>query len=200
MIAILRYGYGMPMNRLEQMQEDFGVPLPAGTQWELMNTHARELAPLGEELIRQAASADLFHNDDTTVKILSVDQQIRSGEAEPLGGGKPRTGIFTTGIVAIKADRKIALFFSGRKHAGENLAQVLAQRQSDLNPPIQMCDALSRNLPNDFVTILANCLAHARRHFVDVLASFPEQGQFVIETLADVYKNDQVTKDQQLSA
>ena len=63
-----------------------------------------------------------------------------------------------------------------------------------------MCDALSRNLPNDFVTLLANCLVHARRNFVDVLASFPEQGQFVVETLADVYKNDQVTKDQQLSA
>jgi len=63
-----------------------------------------------------------------------------------------------------------------------------------------MCDALSRNLPNDFVTLLANCLIHARRNFVDVLASFPEQAQFVIETLADVYKNDQVTKDQQLSA
>ena len=77
---------------------------------------------------------------------------------------------------------------------------MLAQRQSGLDPPIQMCDALSRNLPKDFLTLLANCLVHARRNFVDVLASFPEQGQFVIETLADVYKNDQVTKDQQLSA
>jgi len=130
MIAILRYGYGMPMNRLEQMQEDFGVPLPAGTQWELMNAHAKELAPLGEELIRQAAGADLFHNDDTTVKILSVDQKIRNGEAEPLGGKKPRTGIFTTGIVAIKADRKIALFFSGREHAGENLQKVYSAHQN----------------------------------------------------------------------
>jgi len=35
---------------------------------------------------------------------------------------------------------------------------------------------------------------------VKVLASIHEQAQFVIEPLADVYKNDQVTKDQQLSA
>jgi hypothetical protein len=108
--------------------------------------------------------------------------------------------MFTTAILSTADDKKIALFYTGRNHAGENLAKVLAQRQSGLDPPIQMCDALSRNLPNDFVTILANCLAHARRHFVDVLANFPEQGQFVIETLADVYKNDQLTKDQQLSA
>jgi hypothetical protein len=96
-------------------------------------------------------------------------------------------------------DKKIALFFTGRNHAGENLARVLAERQSGLDPPIQMCDALSQNLPEDFATLLANCLAHARRKFVDVLASFPEQVQFIIDTLADVYKNDQETKDQNMS-
>jgi hypothetical protein len=63
-----------------------------------------------------------------------------------------------------------------------------------------MCDALSRNLPIELKTILANCLTHARRHFVDLLANFPEQCQYVIETLGKVYKNDQVTKDQKLSA
>ena len=36
-----------------------------------------------------------------------------------------------------------------------------------LPPPIQMCDALSRNLPGELQTILANCLAHGRRQFVE---------------------------------
>ncbi len=36
--------------------------------------------------------------------------------------------MFTSGIVSTKEGRKIALFFSGRKHAGENLADVLAER------------------------------------------------------------------------
>jgi len=57
------------------------------------------------------------------------------------------------------------LFFSGRKHAGENLKDVLAQRAADLALPIQMCDALSRNLPAELETIVANCLAHGRRRF-----------------------------------
>lgn len=197
MIAIFRYGYGMPMNRLEQMQEDFGVPLPAGTQWELVDAHARELAPLGEELIRQAAGADLFHNDDTTVKILSVDQQIRNGEAEPLGE-KPRTGIFTTGIVAIKADRKIALFFSGREHAGENLQKVLDERRGDLAIPIQMSDGLSRNPPKSAETIQANCNAHGRRGFVDLAASFPEPCRYVLEKLKQVYQNEEQARTDNL--
>src|SRR5438309_5219199 len=44
-------------------------------------------------------------------------------------------------------ERRIALYFTGCKHAGENLAEVLKQRPPGLSPPIQMCDALSRNVP-----------------------------------------------------
>jgi transposase len=195
MIALLKYGSGLPFNRLQQLQASLGVPLPASTQWEIVDEAANKVLPAWQQLVRQAAQGSVLYNDDTTAKILSLIKEQMTADSD-----SSRSGMFTTAILSAADDKKIALFFTGRNHAGENLAQVLAQRQSGLDPPIQMCDALSRNLPNDFVTILANCLAHARRHFVDVLASFPEQGQFVIETLADVYKNDQLTKDQQLSA
>lgn len=33
MIALLKYGSGLPFNRLEQLQASLGVPLPASTQW-----------------------------------------------------------------------------------------------------------------------------------------------------------------------
>ena len=49
-----------------------------------------------------------------------------------------------------------------------NLADLLAKRDEELGAPIQMCDALSRNLPGELETILANCLAHGRRQFVEV--------------------------------
>jgi len=195
MIALLKYGSGLPFNRLEQLQASLGVPLAASTQWEIVDDAANKVVPAWQQLVRQAAQGSVLYNDDTTAKILSLIKEQMTGDND-----SSRSGMFTTAILSAVDDKKIALFFTGRNHAGENLAQVLGQRQSGLDPPIQMCDALSRNLPNDFVTLLANCLIHARRNFVDVLASFPEQAQFVIETLADVYKNDQVTKDQQLSA
>ena len=50
--------------------------------------------------------------------------------------------MFTTGIVSTQDGHKIALFLSGRQHAGENLKDVLKRRAADLPPPIQMCDAL----------------------------------------------------------
>jgi transposase len=33
MIAQLRYGSGMPFKRLERLQANLGIPLPAATQW-----------------------------------------------------------------------------------------------------------------------------------------------------------------------
>jgi transposase len=102
--------------------------------------------------------------------------------------------------VALRDGRRIALFFSGRRHAGENLAEVLKRRAAELPPPIQMCDALSRNLPGELQTILAHCLAHARRNFVDVYDRFPEQCTYLLEALAVVYRNDAEARKGQLSA
>ena len=68
-------------------------------------------------------------------------------------------GVFTSGLVADSGHR-IALFFTGRQHAGENLAAVLGQRAAGLAPPVLMCDALSRNVPAGVNLLIANCLAH----------------------------------------
>jgi hypothetical protein len=61
-----------------------------------------------------------------------------------------------------------------------------------------MCDALSRNLPRDFKSILCNCLVHGRRNFVDVMDDFPEECDHVIKTLAMIYKYDGEAKEQNL--
>ena len=190
MIALLKYGSGMPFNRIEQLQDSLGVPLAASTQWEIVDQIADRIYPVYPELNYQAAQGDVVHNDDTTMKILDLMKENDSSE---------RKGIFTTGIMSTKENRKIALFYTGRKHAGENMADLLAQRKADLPPPVQMCDALSRNTSESFKTILANCLAHGRRKFVEVAVNFPDQCQYVLKTLAKVYKNDKIAKDRKLT-
>ncbi len=111
-----------------------------------------------------------------------------------------RKGMFTSGILSECDVGKIALFFTGRSHAGENLARVLQRRESKKDPPIQMCDALSRNLPKEFKSILCNCLVHGRRNFIDLMADFPAECEHVIDTLAVIYKHDQEAKDRNLTA
>jgi hypothetical protein len=58
---------------------------------------------------------------------------------------------------------------------------------------------LSRNLPGELRTILAHCLAHARRRFVDVYDRFPEPCRHLLEALAVVYRNDAEARDRRLS-
>jgi hypothetical protein len=132
-----------------------------------------------------------MHNDDTTAKILSF---LNKQDPE-----NTRTGIFTTGVVSIWQGHKIALFETGNRHAGENLQNLLSARAAGLPPPIQMCDALSRNVPKEYATILSNCLAHARRQFVELVERFPDECTHVIEELAKVYKHDAIVKEQGLS-
>src|SRR5262249_42323200 len=119
--------------------------------------------------------------------------------AEDASIAEERTGLYTSGVVALLDGHRVALFFSGHRHAGENLGQVLKHRAETLPPPIQMCDALSRNLPGELQTILANCLAHARRRFVDVYDRFPEPCRHLLESLAVVYRNDAEARERQLS-
>ena len=199
MIASARYGYGLPLNRLADMQMAQGVPLPIGTQWELLAGYYKEVRPvIGSELQRQAAAGKVLHNDDTPARILTLEKDIREQEAKVEGKKKIRTGVFTTGIVSVTDDRRIALFFSGREHAGENLQKVLDLRPDDLPPPIQMSDALSRNVPES-KTIQSNCNVHGRREFVEIADNFPNECAYVLDTIKQVYKYESDTVEQEMT-
>jgi transposase len=207
MVALLKYGSGVPFNRLERLQSNLEVPLPASTQWEIVAETAQVLAPIYEELIRQAAQGEVLYNDDTKMRILAL-----MGKSPPAGeeGEKrtdqkgdeldpDRTGVFTSGIVSTREGRKMALFFTGRKHAGENLADVLAHRAAELGPPIQMCDALAANVSEDLKVIVANCNLHGRRKFVEVANNFPEECRYVLEIFRELYRNEAHCREEQLT-
>jgi len=199
MLALLKYGSGLPFYRLENLQASLEIPLPASTQWEVVAGAAAVIQPALEELIRQAAQGEVLHNDDTPMPVLALE-----GEGEREARDPPeRKGVFTSGIVATQAGRRIALFFTGHQHAGENLASVLARRAQELGPPIQMCDALSRNLPRlpeKLEVIVSHCLAHARRRFVEVVTNFPEECRHALETLGEVYGYDAQAREEGMSA
>ena len=100
MIAQLKYGAGTPFYRLEQLEAQMGIPLPAATQWEIVEEAAQPLKPALDELIRQAAQGTVVHNDDTGMRVLTLK---RDPEDE-------RTGVFTSGIVSVGEGCKIALY------------------------------------------------------------------------------------------
>jgi transposase len=199
-MALLRYRVGTPLHRLDRLQRNLETPVPASTQWEVVRDHVDAVVPVHDELGRRAASGRVLHNDDTSVRILELMGKRR---AELVAHGElpdpDRTGLFTTGFVSITADGPIALFFSGRKHAGENFTSLLAARDPGLPPPIHMCDGLDRNRPHGHAVIEDNCLAHGRRHIVDEADNFPAECRHVLEALGKVFKIDEQCKEQALS-
>jgi hypothetical protein len=124
MIAPLRYGSGVPCYRMQGLEQSLGIPLPGpeGTPAQCEIVAETEIVPQPalQELTRQAAQGEVVHNDDTSMRVLSLDRDPDIAS--------DRTGEFTSGIVWIFRERRIALFFTGCKHAGENLAEVLKQR------------------------------------------------------------------------
>jgi transposase len=196
-IALLRYGSGMPHFRLEGLQASLYVPLPDATQWEIVAKAVPAPCAVFEQLIVQAAQAPLLHSDDTPMKVLSLMAERARAEAD---GVKPAAkAINTSGIVAILERHKVVLFFTGHAHAGKNMERVLAQRARELAPAMQMCDALAANVAGEFKTVLANCLTHGRRQVADVAEQFPEAARHVIEALAKVYQHDAKCRQEQLS-
>ncbi len=197
MIALLKYGCGLPFHRIARLQQALAIPLPATTQWDLVAQAAPSLAPAFAALAQQAAEGSVHYNDDTPMRILKFTAEARA-EALPPGAKKERTGVFTSGVVAETANGPIALFKTGPCHAGEHLAEVLERRQ-DPAVPIQMSDALARNTPGDHATQPASCIPHGRRKFVEVYEAFPEEVAFVLETLRPVFRTDQRAKQEGLS-
>ena len=187
-IAMAKYAAGLPFYRLARVQASFGVPLPESVQWERVEALANVVHPVFLHLERLAAQGEVLFADDTGVKILAC---IRENKQKAEG---ERTGTYTTGIISRVDRHQIALYRSGRRHAGENVGRVLDARPAGLPAPVQIGDALSRNWSHAFTVVVAKCLAHARRQFVDLQDAFPAECKRVLDDLASVYRFDAQTE------
>jgi transposase len=208
-ISMLKYGSGFPYYRMDNFQKALGVPVSTSTQWDIAHSVFKTVVHPYEELVRQAAQGELFHLDDTGVKILEImkeNKEKEKGKKAVEDGAadvdwEKRKATYTSGIMSKSkvGNHVIMLYFSGRKYAGENLDELLKKRAAHLGPPLQMSDALNQNYPKGFATIIINCLSHGRRKFVELIESYPLQCRFFIETLAKVYKYDEEAREQKMT-
>ena len=93
------------------------------------------------------------------------------------------------------------LYYSSRRHAGENLQGLLDKREAGRAKPLAMSDALSSNEVADESTLIrCHCLAHGRRKFSDLEAVFPHECQVVLQVISQVFDHDKQAREDQLSA
>jgi transposase len=189
LLAIMKYYVGIPFHRQENFQRMLDFPLSDSTQWDLIERLAGYCYAIYNKLKYYAANGKVLQNDDTKTVILEIVKKIKEGIAGD------RTGMYTTGIIALYEEHKIALFLNGRQHSGENVGDILALRDPEKEPIIQMCDALSANIPKALETILANCLSHGFRKFEELVDYFPKECLNIMSKLSKVFEYDAETRN-----
>ena len=178
---------GLPFNRIRKWQDYLGVPLSASVQWERCENLMNSVFIVYRVLLKLFSNAWLFYGDDTGNKVLSIQRQAR------LEGSK-RKGVWTTGIVGQTKRGVINLFFTGMKHCGENVEDLLKER-TDKSTAIYMSDSLSRNFKKGMNVFWANCNAHARRKFWDYRDDYPQMVKYVLCQFGKIYGNDKICKE-----
>lgn len=190
-VSLLKYRGGVPFYRQGQIQDILGTPISPCEIWEMTEDVADAVQPVYAFMCECASTAELVQNDDTKARILSVikDREERKGTKQE----DERTGTFTTGILATLQNSgvKIGLFFTGVKHAGENLNDLLDKRPADLMAPIQQCDG-GHNVPEDHDTNLSNCNAHCRRKFYELVKTWPKIVTKIIGWYSSVFANEKL--------
>ena len=194
-IALLKYKASIPFYRLSKIQKQLFTPMPASTQWDLMENLGNILLSVWQALIRVAAEGRLFYQDDTKAKILDFLKENKKNK----NSKKFRKGIYTTGIISeLNNGRKIVLFFTGRKYSGENLTEVLSKRDTT-DVPVIMSDALSTNNIKTQEVLTAYCNVHGRRKFFDLGKKFEAESTWIVDKISEIYKAEKETKEKNLS-
>jgi transposase len=195
-IAIERHAKYTPSYRTARMQEMCGIPLPESVQSERCREVADALEAIYEEMKKEAANGKVFHIDDTPVRIMELVKENKEKELEKKGKRKKkkkeeRVGIQTSGVVVeLYSGARVALYFNGRQHAGENVEDLYQLRGPGLPPPIQMADALASNWCGERERIVCKCLVHARRKFVEIGRIYPEACDYALKQIGKVYWNE----------
>jgi transposase len=201
-LALARYYLGVPWYRLESFQALVGVPVPDATQWDQVERVGDCTHSVFKYLEKLAAQGEVIFQDDTPGRILSLieDNQKAGAQAQATGAAAARTGMYTTALIVQAGERRIFLYYTGRQHAGENLAALLAKREPQRDKPLVMSDALSSNNATETPLMRCHCLAHGRRKFSDLDEVFPAESAVVVEALKLVFDHDEAARREQLSA
>jgi transposase len=203
-LALARYYLGLPWYRLEGFQALVGVPVPDATQWDQTEIVGDSAYPIFKYLERMAAQGEVIYQDDTPQRVLALikENQQAAAQARATGDSEAaaRTGMQTTALIVQVGERRICLYYTGRRHAGENLEELLTQRELERGKPLVMSDALSSNKAEEAGLIRCHCLAHGRRKFSELEEDFPLESAVVVEALKAVYDHDEQAREEQLSA
>jgi len=202
-LALARYYLGLPWYRLEGFQVVVGVPVPDATQWDQVELVGDCTHPVFLQLQKEAAQGEVIFQDDTLGRVLALIEENQQARAQARAQGKTktdaRTGMQTTALIVQVGERRICLYYTGRRHAGENLAALLMRREPGRGKPLVMSDALTSNNVKEEELIRCHCLAYGRRKFSELDEAFPVESAVVVNALTLVFDHDEHARAKQMT-
>lgn len=188
---------GMPFNRLSKLQSLYNIPIAKSTLWiqclGLWNDCGKHIY---QQLLDLASESTTFKIDDTRAKILEV---IAANKELPK---KERRACNTTAIctTVLNDNKPMVLYITADKYAGENIAPILNKRSNPNHYIRLIADASNQNIPHVDEELLrkiiiANCHAHGRRQFFELLNYYPDECQYFINEIGAIYKNENICKN-----
>lgn len=190
-IAIYKL-YGTPLYRIAKLQKLFGIPVAANTLWEKYKEIHEDCAKfVVSELYRIAPESALLSTDDTGMRILEVMQNNKDLPK------KEQRACHTTVMCFKHIQYKIVLYVSANRYCKENWKPLLEKRSSQ-EKLIIVSDASSQSFPTGAElekSIPVGCLGnHGHRKFKDLENNYPEECQYFLNLIFEIYENDRNCK------
>jgi hypothetical protein len=202
--AVSRSDLGGPGDRLEGDQAMLGGPVPDATQWDESEVVGDCAYKVFAQMEKEAAQGERLFPDDTGGRIVSLSKENRdllaAAQGQGLSKAKERPGMHTTALAVQVGEHAAILYYSSRRHAGENLQGLFDKREAGLAKPLAMSEALARNeVADDAMRSRCHGLAHGRRKCSDLEEVFPHECQVVLELIRQVFDHDEQARQAQLS-
>ena len=199
MIGIHKYFAGTPFCRYESLQQLFQTPVTASTQYDQCALLAQAVEPVIEQLKKEAANGQNTFIDDSHFKILKATEKLKP-DRNKKGAKKLRTGVYASCFLSKTELGSIILYDVSIGHAGEFADEIFEHRLKDLKPPNVMSDALSNNKVTVIDVQKGLCNAHARRQFIDIENSYPEQSGWIVEQYQVIFNQFKKAQGSEKSA
>lgn len=164
-VVVAKCGDSMPLYRLEKHFRRMGIPVARSTMTDLFHRAAELLAPLVARMLALIRAAPVVRADETSIKMLGATKRA-----------------FMWAFLCDEPAPIIAYRFSPDR-SGDTPAAVLGGSQGTL--VVDMYTGYNQVTSTGGRTRAA-CLAHARRHLFEALATAPE-ARDAIDLIRDVY-------------
>ena len=178
--------------------------MPDATPWEQGEIVGDWTYPICQWLETAAAQGEGICQEDTLGGVFTWSEENRKAHAQAQAQGKAkpraRTGRSTPALIVQVGERRICLYDTGRRHAGEHRAALLTKREPGRDKPLVRSDALSSNTAEEAALIRGPCLAHGRRKCTEIAEVFPSERAVVVPALKVIYEHDEAARTPQLSA